>query len=82
MKMIYGFYPLHLHKPNQFHSVEQAVSGIGLYVNSDKTQLIWFNQDGAISFNGKSLILVEQFTYLGCKISFTENDVNLRVGKA
>ena len=38
-------------------SLEQAVRGIGLYVNSDKTEFMYFNQDGAISFNRKPLKL-------------------------
>ena len=31
------------------HCLDQAAKGIGLNVNSDKTEIIWFNQDGAIS---------------------------------
>ena len=36
------------------HRLAQAAKTIGLYVNSDKTELICFNQDGSISsLNGK-----------------------------
>ena len=42
-----------------------------------------FNQDGAIfSLNGKSMKLVNQFTYLGSNILSTTKDVNIRIDKA
>ena len=49
-----------------------------------QTQIIRFNQDGAISssLNGKILKLVAQFIYLGSNISSTESDNNIRMGKA
>ena len=41
-----------------------------------------FNQDSAISLlNGKSLKEVDQFIYLGCNISSTESNINIRIGK-
>ena len=41
-----------------------------------------FNEDGAISsLNGKPLILVDHFIFLGSNISSTESDVNIRLGK-
>ena len=47
-------------------SLEQVAIGIGLYVNSDKTEFMCFNQDGAIFWlNGKPLKL----TCLGENIS-------------
>ena len=65
------------------HSLEKAARGIGLYVNSDKTEFMCFKQDGDIStLDGKPLKLVDQFTYLGSNISSTESDVNIRIGKA
>ena len=49
---------------SQLYSLEQAASGIGLYVNADKTEFICFKQDGVISaLNGMLLKLVNQFTY-------------------
>ena len=54
------------------NSLEQAVRGIGLYINSNKTLYMCFKQDGAISRkNGKPLKLGDQFTYLGCNILST-----------
>ena len=42
-----------------------------------------FKQNGAISLlNGKPLKLVEQFIFFGSNISFTEINVNIRIGKA
>ena len=65
------------------HSLEQSARGIGLHVNSDKTQFMCFNQGGAISsLNGKPLKEVHQFVYLGGNISSTEGDVIIRIGKA
>ena len=64
------------------HSLERAAGGIGLYVNADKTDFMWFNQRGDIStLNGRSLKLVDKFTYLGSSVSSTENDINKRLAK-
>ena len=38
--------------------------------------------DAIASLNGKTQKLVNQFTYLGSKISSTESDINLCVGKS
>ena len=63
------------------HSIEQAAIGIGLDVNSQKTEFMCFKSDSAVStLNDKPLKLVEYFTYLGSNISSTEGDVN--IGKA
>ena len=63
-------------------SLEQAAWGIGLDVNSDKTEVMGFNQDDAISsLNGKPLKLVDPFIYLGSNISSIESNVNLNIGK-
>ena len=60
------------------HRLEQAASGIGHYVNSNKKEFICFNEDGAISsLNDK---LVDQFIYFGSKISSTESNVNILTG--
>ena len=64
------------------HSLEQAASGIGLYVNTDKTEYMCFNQRGNIStLNGSSLKLVDKFTYLGNTVSSTKKDINMRLAK-
>ena len=57
------------------HSLKQAVVGISLYMNANK---MCFKQEGTIStLNGKSLKLVDQFTYPSRNISSTESDVNI-----
>ena len=64
------------------HSLEQAARGVGLYVNTDKTEFMCYNQDGAIdSLSGKSLKMVDHFVYLGSNISNTESGVNIHIGK-
>ena len=67
------------------HSLEKATSRIGLHVNADKTKHMHFNrnQKGDIStLKGRSLKLVDKFTYLGSSVSSTKNDINLRLAKA
>ena len=60
------------------HSLEQAESGIGLYVNADKMKYICFNQKGGIStLNGSTLKQVDKFTYFGSNITSTENEINM-----
>ena len=47
------------------HSLELAAGGIGLHVNTDKTEFMCLNQRGDISTrNGRSLKLVDKLTYL------------------
>ena len=59
------------------HSLEQAAAGIGLHVNADKMEYMWFNQRGNIvTLNGSSLKLVDKFIYLGSSVSSTETDIN------
>ena len=65
------------------HSLEQPARGIGLYVNSIKTELLCFRQNRAIAIlNGKLLKLVNQFIYLSSNISSTESNVSVHIGKA
>ena len=68
--------------PNQaetlLHSLERATAGISLHVNSHKTEYMCYNQTGNITtLNGASLRLVDKFTYLGSRVSSTENDTRL-----
>ena len=51
-------------------------------MSSDKTEFLCFNKDSAIIFHRESLKLLNQLPYLGTNISSTENDVNIRIGKA
>ena len=65
------------------HCLERAAAGIGLHVNADKTEYMYFNQRGDIStLNGGPLKLVYKFIYFGSNISLTENDINMWLAKA
>ena len=57
------------------HSLKQAAMSNILYVKC-------FNQDGAISLNGKHLKFIEQFIYLGSNISSTESNLNIHISQA
>ena len=51
-------------------------------MDSNKVEFMCFKQDGVISsLNGKLLKLADQFSYAVSKISLTESDVNIRIGK-
>ena len=65
---------------DSLHYLEHSARRIGLFMSSDKTCFICFNQDGAM-LNGIFLKIVDQFIYLGSKISFTENNVTLLIEK-
>ena len=65
------------------HSLEQAAADIDLYVNTDKTEYMCFNERGDIStLKGGSLKLVEKITYLGNRVSSTEKDIKTQPEKA
>ena len=60
------------------HSLEQAVGGIGLYVNVDKIEYKCFNKKGDMStLNGGSQKLADKFMCLRSSITSTENDINM-----
>ena len=60
------------------YNLEQAAGGIGLYVNANKTEHMYFKWEGAIStLSGRPLKLIDEFTYLNSNISFTESVVNM-----
>ena len=68
---------------SQLHNLEQAVEGIGLYENENKTVFMCFNQEGAIStLSGKPLKSVNQFTYLSSNISSTKSNISIHIVKA
>ena len=47
------------------HGLERAAGGIGLHVNTDKTEYMCFNQrDNIFTVNVYTLKLVDMFTYL------------------
>ena len=73
--------------PNQaetlLHSLERAAAGIGLHVNTHKTEYMSYNQTGDITtLGGTVLKLVDKFTYLGSSVSSTEKDIHTRLTKA
>ena len=56
------------------NSQEQATKGFGLCGNSNKTDIMSFNQNDTISLlNDKTVKLADQFTYLGSNISVLED---------
>ena len=66
-----------------WHSLKWATGDIGLYENANKTEFMCFKQKGSIfTLSGKSLKLVNKFTYLGSNIPSTESYLNIHVGKA
>ena len=68
---------------NLLYSLERAAAGIGLPVNTDRTEYMSFNQTGDIpTLNGSSLKLVDKFTYLGSSVTSTETDINTWQAKA
>ena len=51
-------------------------------MNSNKTEFLYFQQNGAIStLSGKPLKLVSQFIHLGSNISSTKFDISIPIGK-
>ena len=64
-------------------SGKRTAGGIGLYVNADKAEYMYFNQRGDIStLKGGLLKLVDKFTYLESSVSSTENDINTQLAKS
>ena len=64
------------------HSLERAAAGIGLYVNTHKTECMCFHHRSNISTqNGSSLKLVDKFTYQGSSVSLIETDFNTQLAK-
>ena len=63
--------------------MERTAAGIGLHVNSHKTEYMFYNQTGDMSTrDGTSLKLVYKFTYLRSSISSTEKDIDTWLTKA
>ena len=62
--------------------LERAADGIGLHINTDKTEYKCFNQRSDLStLNGISLKLVNKITFQGNSVSSTETDINMRLAK-
>ena len=67
----------------QLHSLEQAATGIGLYVNAHKTEYMCYNQTGDNStLDGSPLKLGDKFTYLGSGVESAKKDIDIRLTKA
>ena len=72
----------HTQAETLLHSLEQT-AGIGLHVNTHKTEYMCFNQtDDFSTLGGSSLKLVDKFTYQGSSVSSTEKDIKTRLTKA
>ena len=70
------------HAESLSHSLERVAGGVGLHINSDKTEYKSFNQRGNIStLKGGSLKLGKKFIYLGSSVLSTENDINTWLAK-
>ena len=79
---MYSSYIKWTHLVNLCCIARSRLQEISVSVNSDKTEFMCFNQDGAISsLNCKPLKLVDPFIFHGSNISSTENDVNIGIGK-
>ena len=62
-------------------NLDQATGGIGLHVNTNKTNYMRFNRKGAIfTLNSGPWKLVNKFTYLSSSVS--SSDVNMGLAKA
>ena len=59
------------------YSLELAAGGISFYLNADKTEFLHFKLEG-----DKTVKLINQFSYLGSIIFFTESDLNIHIEKA
>ena len=73
--------------PNQAEtlllSLERAVAGIDLHVDVHKTEYMCVNQTRNIfTLGGTSLKLVDKVTYLGSRVSSTEENIDTRLTKA
>ena len=56
---------------SQLHSLKQVAGGIGLYVNSDKSEFMRFKQNGDIStLNDELLKLLDHFIYFSSNVSY------------
>ena len=60
------------------YGLKQAAGGLTPNMNADKMEHMYFKQKGNIStLNGGSLKLENKFTYLGNRVSSTENVINM-----
>ena len=76
-----------INKPDKTKSLlnclEQTTNGIRLYMNANKTEFMYFKQEGAIfTLWGKPLKLVDQYTYLGSNILSTDTNVKQLLAKS
>ena len=60
------------------NSLEQSEGGIGLHVNADKTEYMYFIK----TLNGSSLKLADKFAYLGSCILLNKSDISMHLAKA
>ena len=61
-------------------NAESLLHNIGLHINANKKEYMWFKQEGTIStLSGRPLKFMDKFTYLNSNISSTERDVNIHI---
>ena len=64
------------------NSLERAAGGIGLHVNTDKMEYMYYDQRSDIfTLKGGTLKLVRKFTYFENVVSSTKNNINTRLAK-
>ena len=75
---------MHPPKPKPYRIVwNEPLQALASHVNIHQTEYMCFNQTGDIStLNGRSLKLVNKFTYLGSSVSSTDTDIDTRLAKA
>ena len=75
--MTLRFCQIHHQAESMLYSLERVRCGIGVHVNTNKTEFNYFNQrDGIFTLNCGFLKLVDKFTYLGSSISSTKHGIN------
>ena len=63
------------------NSLEQAAGCIGLQVNANKTEFMYFRWEGTISILSGKHLKLNKFIYLDSSISSTESDVSIHLAK-
>ena len=62
------------------HSLKQTAEDSGLYVNTNKTEYMYFKRKRATStLRGMPLKFLDKFTYIGSNISSNKSEINIRL---
>ena len=77
--MLYKNTKLKVRSPDGDTDFFDIVTGV---LQEDKTEFMCFNQRSDVStLNGRSLKLMDKFTYQGSSVSSSENDINMQLAK-